>query len=394
LQLSVIIVNYNVKYFLEQCLCSVYAALQNIEAEVFVVDNNSSDNSIDYLQTKYAKVNFIKNERNVGFAKANNQAASLAKGKYILFLNPDTILPENSLIDCVNFLEQKIEAGAVGVRMIDGGGVFLPESKRSFPTPSVSFFKLSGLSALFPTSKVFAKYSLGHLSEFDIHEVDVLSGAFIVVKQAAFASINGFDEQFFMYGEDIDLSYRLQKSGFKNYYLGNISIVHFKGESTKKGNLNYIKMFYTAMIVFVKKHYSTAHVRYLDRLLNVAILFRAFISAVTMPFEQVKETLKPARLKTPKTFALLGDVSDAKKAKEILLKKFGEETNYCFSKKDVTAIKEGEVIFCLGNITYKEAINLLQKITSSVTVKWFGKNTKSITGSMNKNISGEVYSLH
>jgi GT2 family glycosyltransferase len=177
-QLSVIIVNYNVKYFIEQCLCSVQQAIKNINAEIIVVDNNSSDGSIEYLREKFAAVKFIINNNNKGFAKANNIALKECKGDYVLFLNPDTIIAEDVLQNCIDFFAQHNEAGAVGVRMIDGSGNFLPESKRSFPSPAVSFFKLSGFSSLFPKSKLFNRYALGFLKEDKVHEVDVLCGAF------------------------------------------------------------------------------------------------------------------------------------------------------------------------------------------------------------------------
>ncbi|HEX4374585.1 MAG TPA: glycosyltransferase family 2 protein, partial [Puia sp.] len=216
--LSIIIVNYNVKYFLEQCLCSVRKAIEKIEAEIFVVDNNSTDDSIDYLQSKFPGVKFILNKGNEGFGKANNRALSLAKGKYILFLNPDTIVAEDSLEKCISFLESNKNAGALGVKMIDGSGNYLKESKRGFPSGWSAFCKLSGLTALFPHSKIFSKYYLGNLSERENQIIDVVSGAYFFVRKETLDKTGGFDEQFFMYAEDIDLSYRVQQSGFLNYY--------------------------------------------------------------------------------------------------------------------------------------------------------------------------------
>ncbi|HZH94328.1 MAG TPA: glycosyltransferase family 2 protein, partial [Flavisolibacter sp.] len=210
--LSIIIVNYNVKYFLEQCLHSIAkSTLQNIE--IIVVDNNSSDGSVAYLQPRFPGIRFIQNTNNTGFAKACNQGLAVATGTYILFLNPDTIIAEDTAGTCVSFFEKTAGAGALGVRMVDGGGRFLKESKRSFPGPLTSLFKLTGLAKLFPKSKVFSRYHLGHLAENTNHEVDVLAGAFMMIRKTVLEKTGPFDETFFMYGEDVDLSYRIQKNG-------------------------------------------------------------------------------------------------------------------------------------------------------------------------------------
>ena len=280
MHLSIIIVNYNVKYFLEQCLRSVEKAIANIDAQVFVVDNNSSDDSIAYLKPKFPFVQYVVNEENVGFAKANNQVLNECSGDYILYLNPDTIIPEDCLEKCIAFFESHEDCGALGIKMIDGSGTFLPESKRGFPSPIASFFKLTGLSDIFPSSKLFNQYSLGYLSEFENHKVDVLAGAFMMVRKDKLLVTKGFDEAFFMYGEDIDLSYRIQQLGYNNYYFADSTILHFKGESTKKGSLNYVKMFYSAMSIFVKKHYSGNSARVFTTLIQCAIFFRALLSLI------------------------------------------------------------------------------------------------------------------
>ena len=276
--LSIIIVNYNVKHFLHQCLKSIARAKQNIDLEIFVVDNNSVDGSINMLQTEFPEVKLIANEKNTGFAKANNQAIKKAKGEYVLLLNPDTIIEENTLHETVNFLQKNKEAGALGVKMIDGNGDFLPESKRSLPSPSIAFYKIFGLSFLFPKSKKFGKYHLNYLDKEKTHEIDVISGAFFMTRKKILDEIGLLDEDFFMYGEDIDLSYRIQKHGYKNFYLPTTSIIHYKGESTKKTSINYIFTFYQAMIIFVKKHYHTRKANPLIFIINTAILIRALIS--------------------------------------------------------------------------------------------------------------------
>lgn len=280
LTLSIIIVNYNVKYFLEQCLYSLRKARVGIEAEIIVVDNHSTDGSLPYLKAGGDEVHFIENNSNVGFARACNQGLAVARGQYILFLNPDTLLPEDSLHQCLAFFEQHKEAGALGVRMIDGSGRFLKESKRSFPAPLTSLFKLFGLARLFPKSKWFNRYHLGHLNEEENHEVDVLAGAFMLCKKEVLKKTGSFDEAFFMYGEDIDLSYRIQQAGYKNYYLAHPVIIHFKGESTKRGSLNYVRMFYQAMSLFVKKHYGGARADFFLLSIQFAIRIRALVSAL------------------------------------------------------------------------------------------------------------------
>lgn len=279
MDLSIIIVNYNVKYFLEQCLFSVQNAAKGLTTEVIVIDNKSTDNSLPYLQPVFPSVRFIANADNLGFAHACNQGLKLATGRYILFLNPDTILPEDCLHKSIAFLEARPASGALGIRMIDGSGHFLRESKRSFPSPLTSFYKLSGLARLFPHSPVFAKYHLGHLDESTDHEVDVLAGAFMLIRKSVLDEIGSFDETFFMYGEDVDLSYRIQKAGYSNHYFAGSTIIHFKGESTRRGSMNYVRMFYNAMSIFVRKHYGGRKAGIFSLFIHIAIWVRAGMSA-------------------------------------------------------------------------------------------------------------------
>ena len=255
LELSIIIVNYNVKPFLEQCLLSVAIALRNIEAEVIVVDNASSDNSIVELKPLFPTVQFICSNQNLGFSKANNMGLTYAKGRFILFLNPDTIVSEDSLSSCLQYLNQQPNCGAVGVRMINGFGRFLPESKRAKPSLVNTSFKLMGLARLFPTSPFFNRYALGHLSSHKRHEVDILAGAFLMTRKLLLDELGGFDTSFFMYGEDIDLCIRIQKSGYKIQYLGDVEIIHYKGQSSRTLSHQQIRIFYKAMQIFVLKHY-------------------------------------------------------------------------------------------------------------------------------------------
>ncbi|MFT5167108.1 MAG: GT2 family glycosyltransferase [Saprospiraceae bacterium] len=281
MKLSVIIVNYNVKYFLEQALLSVRQACTNIDAEVFVVDNNSVDDSVEMVREKFQEVILIANKDNPGFSIANNQAIKLSKGEYVLLLNPDTVVEEDTFEKCIRFMDAHPQAGGLGVKMIDGSGRFLPESKRGFPAPKVAFYKTFGLSKLFPKSKTFNHYHLGYLDKDENHEVEVLAGAFMWLRKSVLDEVGLLDEAFFMYGEDIDLSYRIVKAGYKNYYFSDTTIIHYKGESTKKGSLNYVKTFYKAMIIFARKHFQGEQAWLFILMLQGAIYFRAFITLVS-----------------------------------------------------------------------------------------------------------------
>ena len=282
MQLSVVIVSYNSIGLLENCLFSVQKAMQTIDGEIIIVDNNSNDESKEYLPSKFPEAKFIFNNENLGFAKACNQGFKISSGNYILFLNPDTVLPGTCLADCISFLKTHEDAAAVGLRMLDDKGKFLKESKRGLPSPSASFYKLFGLTAIFPNSKTIAKYYQGHLPENENNPVEVLSGAFMMIKRAVFEKANGFDESFFMYGEDIDLSLRINQSGYKNYYLGKVSITHLKGGSTTY-NYKYIDDFYGAMKLFVKKHYYDKSTPY-RLFLNAGISFRKILAIIALPF--------------------------------------------------------------------------------------------------------------
>ncbi len=287
MKLSVIIVNFNVKYFLEQCLQSVFNALNNIEGEVLVVDNNSADGSVQMVRDKFPDVICIENKNNVGFSTANNQAIKISKGKYVLLLNPDTLVEEDTFNKCISYMEEKPKAGALGVKMIDGKGNFLPESKRGLPTPWVSFCKIFGLSLVFPRSKIFGGYHLGYLPKEEINPVDVLPGAFMLIRKSVLNETGLLDETFFMYGEDIDLSYRIVKAGYENIYFPESTIIHYKGESTKKGSINYVLVFYNAMIIFAKKHFSKQYASLYSFFINIAIYFRASLSVLKRVAERL-----------------------------------------------------------------------------------------------------------
>lgn len=289
-KIAVIIVNYNVAFFLEQCLNSVARAMRQEPAEVWVVDNNSVDGSVEMIAEKFPWVKLIANKDNRGFSRANNQAMELSDCNYQLLLNPDTVIEEDTLRKVVDYMDNHPDVGGLGVRMVDGKGIFLPESKRGLPTPLVAFCKIFGLSAIFPKSKLFGRYHLGYLSEFETHEIEILSGAFMLMRKEALDKTGLLDEDFFMYGEDIDLSYRILKGGYKNVYFPETRIIHYKGESTKKSSVNYVFVFYRAMVIFARKHFSQKNAALFSFLINAAIYFRAglaiaarFIRQWTLP---------------------------------------------------------------------------------------------------------------
>lgn len=273
MKLSVIIVNYNVKYYLEQCLRSVFIAGRNIDMEVFVVDNNSSDDSITYLLPRFPQVYYIKNKENLGFSRANNQAIKLSRGEYVLLLNPDTIVTSHTFQDCIQFLDRTPKAGATGVAMYGSNGHFALESRRGLPVPWTSLCKMLGLTTLFPKSRLFGRYYMQFLDASLPTQIEVISGAFNMVRRTVLDQIGLLDEDFFMYGEDIDLSYRILQAGWKNYYLPT-PILHYKGESTKKSSYRYIYIFYNAMLIFIDKHFRHRY-SFFTYFLQIAVHVRA-----------------------------------------------------------------------------------------------------------------------
>lgn len=291
MKLSIVIVNYNVEHFLEQCLFSVRKAIANIEAEVFVVDNNSVDGSLKMLADKFPEVKVIANKDNVGFSRANNQAIRISTGEYVLLLNPDTVVEDDTFTKTIEFMDSHPDAGGLGVKMVDGKGRFLPESKRGLPTPATAFYKMFGLTKLFPHSKRFARYYLGHLDNDEINEVEILAGAFMLMRRKTLDKCGLLDETFFMYGEDIDLSYRITLAGYKNYYYPKTRIIHYKGESTKKTSVNYVLVFYKAMEIFVRKHFADKGAKTFSFFINLAIYFKAFLALLSQFFSKAVQPL-------------------------------------------------------------------------------------------------------
>ena len=296
LKLSVIIVNYNVKYYLDQCIRSVLRAfvLMHTPAEIIVVDNHSADGSVDYLEKRYPQmlypmVRFVRSAHNLGFARANNIAIRQSRGEYVLLLNPDTIVGEDALKASVDFMDAHEDAGAVGVRMLGAQGRRAMESRRGLPTPMVSFFKMLGFCNRWPHHRLFGKYYMGYLPWDEPSQIEVVSGAYCMLRRKALDEVGLLDEDFFMYGEDIDLSYRVLKGGYHNYYLP-VDILHYKGESTQKSSFRYVHVFYEAMLIFFRKHYS-GMTFLLSLPIKTAIYAKALMALVGMLSERMRKSL-------------------------------------------------------------------------------------------------------
>jgi GT2 family glycosyltransferase len=409
--LSVIIVNYNVKYFLEQCLYSVEKAQWNlnvaaqlaseegsasagsarmpVETEVFVVDNNSSDGSVEFLKSRFPRVEFIVSGENLGFSGGNNQALAKARGKYILFLNPDTILAEDSLSAGFFFLEANPGVGAAGLRMVDGGGRYLKESQRGFPSPWASFCKLSGLTALFPRSPWLANYYLGHLPEKETHPAPVLSGACLWVKKEVLDKTGGFDPRFFMYAEDIDLSYRIEQAGYTNYYIADTTVLHFKGESTRK-DIRYVKLFYKAMSQFRRKHFSGGLSGVFNALIDAAIWLKAGLTAFTQMFRRNGPAPVSGHYKT----WVGGDPVVASRFIARLQVSANEKNNLL--RREIVSVREeaNEIIFCEGEAySFKDIIEAIQCPFRQAIYKTHAAGSSSAVGSHSKNRKGETIVL-
>ena len=374
--LSVIIVNYRVPYFLDLCLRSVKAAIRGMDAEIIVVDNHSADGSVAVLRPLFPGVKWIESDGNLGFARANNIGLAQASGEFILFLNPDTVVPEDFAHRCLGFFQSTGDIGALGVRMIDGAGQFLKESRRGFPTPWVAFCRLSGLTALFPRSRVFARYYLGHLPVDRTCAAPVLSGAFLFVSRKVLSRVGPFDESFFLYGEDIDLSYRLGKEG-ENYYFPEVTIIHFKGESTQK-DIRYTRQFYKAMIQFRRKHFHRGLPGAF--LLDPAIWVRGALSAIG---KRITRTRRPGK---PRRTALVGDPAAMRHLRE----RMGPERmdGEIITTDPNTA---DHLIYCIGEtFTFKSAIEALEKKNPAQTAAFYADGGLAVVGSARSDTRGEI----
>jgi GT2 family glycosyltransferase len=291
--LSVIIVNYNVRRFLENALASIFRALEGIDGEVFVVDNASVDGSAEMVKTKFPRVCLIESSENVGFARANNIALRRARGEFMLLINPDTVVQEDTFHVMLKFFRDVPDAGLAGCKILNPDGTFQLPCRRSFPTPWVAFTKIFGLSSLFPKSRLFGRYNLTYLDEEETYRVEALGGAFMMVRREAYEKAGGLDESFFMYGEDLDWCYRISKAGFNVYYVHATKIIHFKGESTKRSDIDEISLFYQAMQLFVRKHFNRS--RAVLFFLNLGIVIRGTAASLA-------RLVRPLQLAVPDAF--------------------------------------------------------------------------------------------
>lgn len=372
-QLSIIIVSYNVKYYLEQCLLSVIASAYKgkLDVEVFVVDNASTDDSVGYLRHKfplsvYPYVHMISNPRNVGFGRANNQAVKLAKGKYVLFLNPDTVISEETLSVCLGFAEKKTEFGGLGTMMLHDNGCFAYESRRGMPTPWTSFCKMSGLTTLFPHSRILGKYYMRYLDKEKCAEIEIISGAFLLTRKEVLDQVGAFDEDFFMYGEDIDLSYRFLQAGYHNFYIPS-PILHYKGESTKKNTFKYVHVFYNAMLIFFKKHYHNYWLGF-SIPIKLTIVLSALLALIKQQCHWLGQFLRPNKKIREEKWLYVGRHSDAvcKLANEWCLDIDCIEGDEFSLRKgempaSVTQGKYVRVIYDVADFTYGYVLDVFRK---------------------------------
>lgn len=383
MQLSVIILNYNVRYFLELCVLSVQQAIQYLDAEIIVVDNNSSDDSCAMMKQRFPNIKLIENKENSGFPKGNNIGVEQAKGEYICILNPDTVVAEDTFKKVLAFAEKQSDLGIVGCKLIDGTGNFLPESKRGIPTPWVAFTKIFGLYKFFPDSPLFNRYYAQHLNENQTGKVEILVGAFMVMKRELYIEIGGFDEKCFMYSDDIDLSYMALQKGKSNYYFHETSVIHYKGESTVKDG-TYMKRFQEAMNFFYRKHFK------------VSVFFSLFMKVGIVFFSFVKMFQGKARPKSiPEKYLLVSDNEPIREKLEDKLQKNTQRTilengkivfSQSFSEK-----KNAEIILDVNYLGFKAAIAFFEaNKNKSFTFKLLPMQSNFIIGSNSSNDRGEV----
>lgn len=377
MQLSVIILNYNVHHFLELCVLSAQNAIQDIDAEIIVIDNNSQDDSCEMMKQRFPNVKLIENKENSGFPKGNNIGVAAAKGEYICILNPDTVVAEDTFTKVLAFAKKQKDLGIVGVKLIDGTGNFLPESKRGIPTPFVAFTKITGLYKFFP--KIFGEYYAQHLSENETGKVDILVGAFMLMKRDLYNEIGGFDENCFMYSDDIDLSYMALKKGKSNYYFHQTSVIHYKGESTVKDE-TYMKRFQEAMTFFYKKHF------------RVSILFSVFMKTGIVFFSMVKKFQgKPKPKSSPEKYILVSE-------DEVLREKLENKWQTLVERQDITKSfaenTKTEIIFDQNQLDFKTIIQAFEtNKNKNFTFKIIPESSDFLIGSDSSFDRGEVIKI-
>ena len=386
MQVSVIILNYNVRYFLELCVLSVQSALAHIEGEIIVVDNNSQDDSCEMMKQRFPNVKLIENKDNSGFPKGNNIGVAAAQGKYICILNPDTVVAEDTFAKVLAFAERQNDIGAVGVKLIDGSGNFLSESKRGVPTPFVAFTKMMGLYKLLPKVKLLGKYYAQQLSENETGKVDILVGAFMLMKRDLYLEIGGFDENCFMYSDDIDLSYRMLLKGKSNYYYHETTVIHYKGESTVKDGV-YMKRFREAMEFFYKKHFKVSRV--FSSFMQAGIIFFSFIKM----FQGHTKEKKTAQsyIFYSSSDELINKIA-SKLQKKVVFRDLKTEKMVISSK--ISLGTKTEMLLDNNCISFKEIINFIESLKNKgLSFKVLPKNTAFLIGSDNSNERGAIIKL-
>ena len=386
MQLSIIILNYNVRYFLEQCVLSVQEALSGIASEIVVIDNNSSDDSCVMIEKRFPDVKLIRNSENFGFPKGNNIGVAQARGKYICILNPDTVVAEDTFYKVLAFAERQTNLGIVGCKLIDGTGNFLPESKRGVPTPWVSFTKVFGLYKIFPKWKLFNQYYAQQILENETGKVDILVGAFMFMQRDLYIELKGFDENCFMYADDIDLSYRALLKQKDNYYFHETTILHYKGESTVKDE-KYMKRFQEAMTFFYQKHFRKS--LFFSVFIKVGILFFSFAKMF-----QGKTKGKPL----PESYVLYSsDMKLYEKLSSILKNKvviFDLKKEKMVNSSLISKGKRVEIILDNQHISFRNCIKIIETLKEkSITFKIFPKNASFIIGSNSRNDKGQTIKI-
>lgn len=369
MQLSIIILNYNVRYFLEQCVFSVQKALEGIDSEIIVIDNASSDDSCEMMKTKFPHIKLIENQDNLGFPKGNNIGVAQANGEYICILNPDTVVAEDTFSKILNTKNWQLNTGIIGCKLIDGAGNFLPESKRGVPTPWVAFTKIFGL---YKISNYFGKYYAQHLSENESGKVDILVGAFMMMKRELYLKVGGFDENCFMYSDDIDLSYLVLKAGKSNYYFHETSVIHYKGESTVRDG-TYMKRFREAMQFFYKKHFKKSW------------FFDVIMQAGTVVFSLLKKNQQKNEVRNIDEYIVF--------TKENLKLELSKKTTYLsdFNHFEHQSQKNIEIIFDTTSFSFTEIITFMQlNKTKNISFKNYILSSNYLIGSNNSNDRGQI----
>ncbi len=374
MKLSVVILNYNVKYFIDLCLQSVFAATKNIDAEVIVVDNASMDGSVSWIKSQFPQVTLIENKENLGFPKGNNIGVAKAKGEYVCILNPDTLVAEDTFSHTLEFMEHN-QIAIMGPKLLDGSGRFLKESKRGVPTPWVAFTKVTGLYKI--NSQLFGKYYNLKLPKDKAGETDILVGAFMFMKTAHYRALKGFDENCFMYSDDIDLSYRSMQLGKPNYYNPQLTVIHFKGESTPK-DFAYQMMFREAMNYFYNKHFHVSNV--------VKIWIKLATNAFSF-LKRIRGKRSVIRKKQPYRYWLISDELDL----EIGVNKNIQFIHTAGLSHDKSYKNTGtEIIFDPNTISFKEIIAFMSKNGGSFSYKFLSSDKSHAVGSNSSNSKGEV----